>query len=46
VQQAIASIQNAEQLKAFLRQLAQAADEQEVAALLTRSFPASKAEEH
>jgi hypothetical protein len=39
VQQSIAPVQDVEQLRKFLRQLAQMSDEQEVLALLDQSFP-------
>jgi len=39
VQQGIAPVQDVEQLRKFLRQLARMSDEQEVSALLTQCFP-------
>jgi len=39
VQQTIAPVQDTEQLKKFIRQLARVSDEQEVPALLAQSFP-------
>jgi len=41
VQQAIAPVQDVQQLRKFLRQLARTSDEEEIPALLTQCFPSS-----